>query len=186
MHCTSRMKGFTGKLLLAAAFLVVVAPSVVFGQSSGSTDATATILAQITITQEADITFGNVVPGDTTMADPSVNADAGIFRMTGAASAPVTIAIILPTHLDEDGVGTDQLIVEFSATDAQYDITGGVVMPADGNGAAFDPKVVLTGQSLSVGGEMDIYMGGKIRARQTQTAGAYTGTVLMTVWYAGS
>jgi len=186
MHCTSRMKGFSNKLLLAAAVLIMVAPSVVLGQSSGTTDATATILAQIAIVQEQNILFGNIVPGDTSMVDPTVNAEAGIFRMTGAASAPITIAMMLPTHLDEDGAGTDQLLIEFSATDAQYDITGGAVMPADGNGTAFDPKSVLVGQSLSVTGEMDIYMGGKIRARQTQTAGGYTGTVLMTVWYAGS
>lgn len=186
MYCTSRMKGFSRNLLLAAVVLVMVAPSVVFGQSSGTTDATATILAQITIVQEQDIVFGNVVPGDTAMADPEVNAEAGIFRMTGAASAPITVAMILPTHLDEDGVGTDQLIIEFGATDAQWDITGGAVMPVDGNGTAFDPKSVLAGQSLSVTGEMDIYLGGKIRARQTQTAGDYTGTVLLTAWYAGS
>jgi len=139
------MKGYSSKLLLAAAVLVVVVPSMAFGQTSGTTDATATILAQITITQEQDITFGNVVPGDTAIADPETDAQAGIFRMTGAASAPVTVAMILPTYLEEDGVGTDELIVEFSATDAEWDITGGVVMPSDGNGTAFDPKTVLTG-----------------------------------------
>ncbi len=186
MYCTSRMKGYSSKLLLAAAVMIMVAPSVVFGQSSGTTDATATILAQIAIVQEQDIVFGNVVPGDTSIADVADNAEAGIFRMTGAASAPVTVAMILPAFLEEDGVGTDELIIEFAATDAQYDLTGGVVMPADGNGVAFDPSAVLLGQSLSGTGEMDIYLGGKIRARQSQTAGAYTGTVLMTVWYAGS
>ena len=185
MHCTSRMKGFSSNLLLAALVLVLVVPSAVFSQSSGTTDATATILAQITITQEQNILFGNVVPGDTAMVDPTSNAEAGIFRMTGAASAPVTVSMILPTHLDEDA-GTDQLIIEFGATDGQYDLAGGATMPADLNGVAFDPKTVLTGQSLSATGEMDIYLGGKLRARQSQTAGSYTGTVLMTVWYAGS
>jgi spore coat protein U-like protein len=185
MNGTSRMKLLSRFLPVFVALLVVAGGSTVFGQASTTTDATATVLPQLTIVQEQDLAFGNVLPGDSAEVDVTADdAAVGIVRISGQATENVTVAIMLPTHLDED-VGTDKLVVEFSATDGAWDDTGGPSVPTDLTHTVYDPNTVLD-QPFGAAGDMDIFIGGKIRARNAQTAGAYTGTIMVIAWYAGS
>ena len=186
MNGTSRMKLFWRFLPVLVALIVLSGGSSVWAQASASTDATATVLPQLTIVQEQDLGFGNILPGDTVMVDVTTDdAAVGIMRITGQANANVTIAIMLPTHLDEDGAGTDKLIVEFAATDGAYDRTGGASVPTDLTHTVYDPNTVLD-NTFGAAGDIDIFLGGKLRARNAQTAGGYTGAILVIAWYAGS
>ena len=185
MNGTSRMKLLSRFLPVFVALVVLAGGSSVWAQASASADATANVLPQLTVAQEQDLAFGDVLPGDSAEVDvTSDDASVGIVRITGQATENVTVAIMLPTHLDED-VGTDKLVVEFAATDGAYDATGGASVPTDLTHVVYDPNTVLD-QPFGAAGDLDIFLGGKIRARNAQTAGSYTGTILVIAWYAGS
>ncbi len=184
MNRTSGMKQRTLVLLIMSAVVLLAGTSVVNGQASGSNDATTNILAQVTVTGEQDLVFADIVPGDTGMvAVATADGNVGIWRIDGAATQPLTVALLLPTYLEE--VGGDKLIVEFAATDAAYINTAGNPVPTDGGHTIWDPTGVLD-QASGAAGDLDIFLGGKIRARNAQTAGAYTATVVLTCWYAGN
>lgn len=189
MNGTSRMKLSAARgwfLPVFAALLILAGGSSVFAQASATTDALANVLPQLTVVQEQDLDFGDVLPGDSAMVDVTTDdASVGIVRISGQATEAVTVAIMLPTHLNEDGVGTDKLVVEFVATDGAWDPTGGASVPTDLTHTVYDPNTVLD-QSFGAAGDLDIFLGGKVRARNAQTAGGYTGTVLVIAWYAGS
>ncbi len=184
MNRTSGMKQRTLVLLIMSAVVLLAGTSVVKAQASGSNDAVTNILAQVAVVGEQDLTFADIVPGDTGMvAVATADAAVGIWRITGAATQPLTVALLLPTYLEE--VGGDKLIVEFAATDAAHVNTGGAVLPTDGGHTIYDPNSVLE-QATGAAGDLDIFLGGKIRARNAQTAGAYSGTIILTCWYAGN
>ncbi|MBD3258688.1 DUF4402 domain-containing protein [candidate division GN15 bacterium] len=186
MNGTSRMKLLSRFLPVFAALLIIAGGSTAWAQASATADATANVLPQLTVAQEQDLAFGDVLPGDSAMVDVAADdASVGIVRISGQATENVTVALMLPTHLDEDGGGGDKLVIEFAATDGAWDATGGASVPSDLTHTVYDPNTVLD-QPFGGAGDLDIFLGGKVRARNAQTAGAYTGTVMVIAWYAGS
>ena len=157
MNGTSRMKLRSRFLPVFVALVVLAGGSSVWAQASATADATANVLPQLTVAQEQDLAFGDVLPGDSAEVDvANDDASVGIIRITGQATENVTVAIMLPTHLDEDGVGTDKLVVEFSATDGAWDATGGASVPTDLTHTVYDPNTVLD-HATGAAGDLDIF-----------------------------
>lgn len=158
-------------------------------QDVANGQATATVLASLTVTAVKDLVFGTVLQG---VQKPVSNlaADAGIFSITGAASAGVSFYMVLPEYVSLTG-DSDRMTISFTATDANIDTTG--LSAADptaflaANGYADDnPRNLSSTNFENPAATIYLYMGGKVTPTVDQTAGAYTGDLLLTVSYDGT
>jgi hypothetical protein len=142
------------------------------GQNSASINATATVLAAITVAAGNDLQFGNVTPGaNKTIA--IADAGAGRFDVTKAANTGVTLSFTLPANLTSGG---DNLPIGTW--------TGGWNTAQTPAGAtAFTPSVGGTNTAVTAGTDVYVYVGATVSPAAAQAAGSYTGLVTMSVVY---
>lgn len=166
------MKHLTTPLVLAA---LLTLPAMAHAQSA-SIQASANVVAQLTVTQGNNLDFGDVLPGFGAQVDISENpASAGTFTLSGASGYEVNLSFDLPSVLTN---GTNQLTISFGADDAGYGPNGSTVTQT------FDPAV---GADTNLGGtEMTVFIGGSVNATADQAPGEYTGTIQLNVEYTGN
>ena len=79
------------------------------------------------------------------------------------------------------------MVIAFADTDAAYDDTQPVLpQPASGTSTTYNPHQSQTLTLDAVGGNMAIFLGGTVRPSVDQTAGSYSGDIVITVAYNGS
>ena len=185
----SNPRGFSSWLITAVLIISILflftgstmAQDVAVGQ------ATATVLATLSATATAALAFGNVYQGVATTIANS-NASAGIFTITGAASAGIALFLALPSYVALSD-GSDRMTISFSSTDASVDSLGGGDPTAMVGGAGWqntNPHNFPGATVIGSGGTTNIYLGGKVLPTIDQTAGAYTGDIILTVAYTGN
>jgi spore coat protein U-like protein len=164
--------------LLASLFVMACGIQSVKAQTASATQsatANATIITPISITNVADLNFGNIVAGTgagtvtvattgnrTSTGDvilPSATlgtVNAAEFKVTGLADA--TYAITLPTSIDisETG-GTTMTVTDFTSNPS--------------------------GTGTLAGGTQTLSVGAMLNVKANQAAGNYTGTFNVTVAY---
>lgn len=153
----------------------------VSAQESATIHATATVLSALTVTGTHDLAFGNVTPGTPVTVDKAAVGSAGEFTIVGSPAAEMTLDFTLPDSL-RTGAG-DAMDVVFAATDASYDdgTGGGQVAPS----AVINPLITET-TNIGPGGDMTIWIGGRVEPTVAQTGGAYSGTITLTVTLTGN
>ncbi len=166
------------KNILSALMMIAIASSVAVAQTAGTgtAAANATVVAAMTVTPTA-MEFGELVSNQTKTiaADSSAAAK---FEVTGAAtSASVNFNIAFPASLT--GPGTDMTT---SAFGARYNLT------ADNNAAAtaFSGSTATINQDITTDGTSTsfwVYSGMAVTAGAAQTAGSYTGNIVLTLAY---
>jgi len=157
--------------------LLALAPQVVEAQvgqgDNASIQATATVLAQLTVTGQDPLEFGQVLPGiPSTVAagDPA----AGRFLVSGAGSNTVQLSFDLPDELNgPEGAG---LPISFASDAAGYGSASGT--PS----GTFDPNDNSHDQSL-VDGDLYVFIGGTVTPATEQAQGSYTGSITLNVAY---
>lgn len=171
--------------LVVALVALVAAPATAQDVATGS--ATATVLTALAVSSVAALAFGNVYQGVTETIANS-NASAGIYAITGQGSAGIAIYMALPDFVALSD-GSDRMTIAFSSTDASVDSLGGADPTGMVAGAGWqntDPHNFPSATLIGSGGTTNIYLGGKVLPTVDQTAGAYTGDVVLTVAYNGS
>lgn len=165
-------------LILATAALAFVAlPSLAEAQASASIQAEATVLAPISVANEQDLQFGDVIPGFPTTVAPG-DPDAGRFQVGGSGALEVTLDFgALPTELDHT-TSASTLPLSFGAG------SGGVGPTALAVGSTFDPSSTFTSNLSS--GALFVFIGGTVSPVVAQEAGTYDGTITLTVAYTGN
>ncbi len=185
----SKYSGTAPKLTALAAALValVLGPAMVMAQDVANGSATATVLTALSVTATAPLAFGNVLQGVPKTVSKAA-AEAGIFTIGGAANAGIAMYMQLPDYVVLAD-GSDRMVIAFAVTDANVDTTGGgdptAFVAADGY-ADQDPHNLPSGANLSDAGAANIYLGGRVNPTVDQTAGAYSGEIVLTVAYNGS
>jgi hypothetical protein len=163
-------------ITVAAAALLAL-PALADAQASESVLAQATVLSPITVTADANLVFGEVLPGVPSTVAPA-DAGAGAFEITGADTEEVSLSFgTLPAVLDHTGASTATLPLSFGAGSAGFG-TGGTISTTFDPGAS--QTVTLDGTPLSV------FIGGTVSPAVTQEAGAYENTITLSVAYTGS
>jgi hypothetical protein len=182
----SNYKILSGLLILLLVVLVG-GPSTINAEAVVVGTATATILAALTVTADQSLIFGtDVLQGVPRTIANNVNASSAIFRIAGNGGSDVWASLTLPTYMSHTTSSSDRMDIYFSATDGAYDLTdGGAALPADGTSTNYNPWT-STSQTLSLGGDMAIFLGGTIRPKVNQTAGAYSADIILTVAYIGT
>lgn len=121
---------------------------------------------------ERALSFGVVFPGVPVRILRTDPVGSGEFSIRGEKLLPVLMQFSLPASLA--GPLGAAMPLTFGAGDAGYSTT------TIGAQVGFDPNVGGTGQ-LSKNGQGSVFLGGTARPTAGQTAGAYTGVVVLTV-----
>ncbi len=176
------------KIILFVVLAAVLAvPSAVNSQDVATGSATATVLTALAVSSSAALVFGNIYQGVATTIANS-NAAAGIYAITGQGSAGIAIYMALPEYVALAD-GSDRMTIAFSTTDASVDSLGGADPTAMVGGAGWqntNPHSFPSATVIGSGGTTNIYLGGKVIPTIDQTAGAYTGDIVLTVAYNGN
>jgi hypothetical protein len=165
------MRTITRVLAGLAVVASLAAASVQAQSQSGSVNALAQVQQPINVVGAVDLDFGNVFPGVSKSIGVAA-ATAGRFDVTGQASAPVLISFVLPVNLTGPGnlpIGT---------WTGHHNTANSPV-----GGTNFTPSVATTNSALSGLGALFVFVGATVTPAANQPAGAYSGTVQMTVTY---
>ena len=124
-----------------------------------------------------NLSFGIVIPGIPTQTLRTDPVGSGQFTLRGEKNAQVQLQFTLPTSMSGPSGATMPL--SFGATDGGFSASESIASQA-----VFDPRASALGR-LSKNGRASIFLGGTAVPGPTQTAGAYTGTITLTVSYTG-
>ncbi len=180
-------KSTQGLTVLIAALVIMVCAPMAQAQDIANGSATATVLAALTVTA-GTLVFGSVYQG-VSKAITNDNAAAGVFSITGASGAGVSMYMQLPDYVSITG-DSDRMVISFSATDCNIDTAG--VSSGDptaflaANGYADDNPHNLPTTNFDAASSIEIFLGGTVLPTIDQTAGAYTGDIILTVAYDGT
>lgn len=164
----SRFQRLAGLIVGALAMTALPAQA----QNNASASITATVQQPITVTKNADLSFGNVFPG----VDKSVAvtaAGAAKFTVAGQASTPVNLTFSLPATITSGG--NNLTLASWTGHHSTLDVTTG--------GTTFTPSASATSATLSLTGALYVYVGATAQPTTTQAAGSYSGSMTMTVVY---
>jgi len=187
MQFNSRMKHLSGLVILIALSAIIFSPSVSNAQDVAVGQATATVLAVLSVSATHDLAFGDVLQGVPTAADKTSVTNAGVFQISGAGGMEVSMYLQLPDYL-WNSTNTDRLVIAFSSTDADLDSTAAGTPAAHGGGAIVDqdphnlPDTPLGGADNI----LQIYLGGTVYPTVDQRADAYAADIVLTVAYTGN
>lgn len=180
-----KLNGMKLGTVLAVVAILVALPSIAVSQDVTTGSATATVQTALAVSATAALVFGNVYQGVTKAVD-EVNANAGVFTITGQADAGISLYMQLPDYL-ATATGDDRMVISFGTTDAAIDSTANVDPTSFGTGwAAQDPHNLPAANIGAATSQTAVFLGGKVNPSVDQTAGAYTGDIILTVAYDGS
>ena len=150
--------------------------------ASDTAQASGTVIEPIAIVKSADLSFGEFAPGaggTVTVSTSGARTNSGVilstigsaptaarFDVTGEADATYSISITADAALSDGAAGT-MTLATFS------DFTGADATSGD---------VQLGGGTLTAGAQ-SIYVGGTLTVGASQTAGTYTGDIVVNVEY---
>lgn len=171
---------FSFSLLRAGVVFMSVIPAVSFG-ADATTQSSATVIQPIAITKVVDLVFGDFAPGaggtvtvstsgartagGTILSTAGNTPTAAKFDVTGNADSTYAISLNAAANLT-DAVSTETMaLAVFSDLDA---------------GGATSGQV--TAGTLTSGAQ-SIYLGGELTVGAAQSAGTYTGDIIVTVEY---
>lgn len=175
------------KPIVAAAMIMVLAVGSAQGQDVANGQATANVLAALSVTASQALQFGNVYQGVAKTQDQTDDALSGIFDIVGAGSAGISIYLTLPQYMALAD-GSDRMTIAFGTTDATVDtmnVAPSTVIAANG-WVDVDPNNLPGGLVVGQGGQTNLYLGGKVIPAVDQAAGAYTGDIICNVAYDGT
>jgi hypothetical protein len=187
-------KSFRPAWIIRTTVITVVAaalaiPSMVTAQDVAVGSVTATIQTALTVTATSPLAFGTTYQGIPVVIARTV-AEAGVFTISGQANAGISCYLQMPEYISIAG-DSDRMVIAFSTTDCTVD-TALAASPGDPTGAGIDgyvgidPYNLPDGINLSDAGFCGVYIGGKIIPTVDQTAGSYTGSIVLTVAYTGT
>jgi len=161
-------------LQLTLVLLITAGLTSIANAQSADINASADVQAPISVTGESDLTFGNIIQGNSkTVGYHETNA--GRFLVTGTGSSNVSISFsALPSNLT-DGSGNNLPITYDTAWDDATSVTsgGGTTFTAS-SGDSFN---------LPTDGDFSVFVGGTADASASPPAGNYEGTITLTASY---
>jgi len=149
--------------------------------------ATANVQATLAVLASQNLQFGNMFQGVAKSIGNNVDAFSGIFNITGAPSAGLTISMVMPDYMALAD-GSDRMTIAFSPTDSTVDTnntTPSTVAAGDG-WQNVNPRNVPAAVVIGSGGQTNIYIGGRAIPAVNQKAGAYSGDLIVSVAYDGT
>jgi hypothetical protein len=124
------------------------------------------------------LTFGTIWSGQPAHVSALDPVRSGQIELRGIRLTEVQITFTLPAALA--GPSGAQLPLTFGSGDGAMSASGTI-----GSATPFDPRSPVTGQ-LSGNGRLSLYLGATAQPALRQPAGAYSGTITVTIAYTGT
>jgi len=159
------------KVTIIALALLTAGAVTTQAQNNASINVSAAVQQPVVVLAGNNLTFGNVFPG-VPKAIALGSASAGRFDVTGQASAPVSMTFVVPSNLT---FGANNLPIA-----SWVGSWNGINDPA---GSGFTPSAGATAATFSGSGALFVFVAATVTPSVSQVAGAYVGTVQMTVTY---
>jgi hypothetical protein len=131
------------------------------------------VSAQLTVTGLRNLAFGPVIQGIASTVTPNDPVKSGQFEFITPLGSQVRIQFTLPTRLN--GPSGGRLTIAFGTTDAIALGQGPTSVPV-----TFNPNTAQTFNIVS-SNRIWVFLGGRVTPTATQTTGAYTNTVTLTI-----
>jgi hypothetical protein len=160
------------KVAVAVAAAVSLTAAAAEAQS-GNITATASVQQAINVSGAATLDFGSVLPGIPVSVDPSLDATAGRFDLTGVASQNVNLSFVLPANLSSGGN-----LLPIGSWDGCHNATA-----TQAGCTSFTPSAGNTATVFSGAGALSVYVGATVSPSGLQPAGIYTGTITLNAAY---
>jgi hypothetical protein len=158
--------------MIRFAALLLFTPVIAYAQNSANASVTADVQTPITVTKTADLAFGSVYPGiNKTIA--VTDAAAAQFTVAGQASANINVTFTLPTTIASGGN-----TLPIASWTGRHNTTN-----SSASGTDFTPSSTATSTALPGGGSLYFFIGATAQPAANQAAGAYSGSMTMTVVY---
>lgn len=183
MNFSARMKLASGLIAAIAVLAILSGPAAVQAQDVAVGQATATVLAVLTVTAAQDLAFGDVLQGVPTSVSHDDDASTGIFRISGEAGKQVDAYMQLPDYVALAD-GSDRMVISFSSTDGEYNDAAAAA--PSGAGTECDPHNIPTLTLSALAGDQALFLGGTVFPTVDQTNGSYSADIVLTVAYNGS
>lgn len=158
--------------MLVAGVLGVGGARSASAQQSANANVTADVQQPIAVTKTHDLVFGTVFPG-LNKAIAVTDAAAASFSIAGQANANVNMTFTLPATIAFNG--NTMPIANWTARSNST--------ASSASGTDFTPSASATSASLSGSGALHVFVGATAQPSVSQVAGAYSGTVTLTVVY---
>ena len=175
------------KLMGLIVLSLLVVPSVAMSQDAANGTATATVQTVLAVTATTNLIFPIVYQGVATTMGVANDDSTAEFTITGQGSAGINLTLGLPEYLALAD-GSDRMTISFANTDAVVDstvATPSTVVGGDG-WVAQDPRNLPAATVIGSAGQTNVYLGGKVTPSVNQSAGAYTGDIILSVAYNGT
>lgn len=169
------------RVVRAVLAVALVTPAVARAQSAQTGARVDITTSALTIGNQADVRFGNVVPGVPTTINPRTSANAGQFQVNGTRNAEIAITMTLPTQLS---TGFWTMPITFGATSGCWRR-----QPGQAGCTFWNPSTVLVRRIRNQAPPNDhffVWVGGTVAPSPTQHTGVYLGTVGISVVYTGN
>ncbi len=157
----------------AALAALLVFPALVQAQSA-TVAATATVVTPLVVTGTAGLAFGNAFQGVNKTVLFS-DATSGRFSITGFGASQVAMTFTLPTNL---AAGASNLPID------SWDIRSNSTNVTAGATALTVTSGVPVNGNLTAG-NLFLFVGGRVLPAVAQTAGSYTGNIVLAAAYTG-
>lgn len=163
--------------LIAIAILTAGFATTSYGQATATATATATIITPISITKNADMSFGNIAVSAST-GGTVVLAPAGTRTSTSGVTLPATVGTVTAAAFTVNGSGSSTYAITLPSTATLTRASGSETMTA----GTFTSNPSATGALSS--GTQDIAVGATLTVAAGQVPGVYTsGNFNVTVNY---
>ena len=129
----------------------------------------------LTVTGVRGVNFGAVLPGVPRVVLRTDPANSGQFDIRGPKGGPVLLSFVLPLNMT--GPAGALMPIVFGSSDAGFSATQNI-----GSQVGFDPRQPTT-VIFPNNGNVSVFVGATANPRSNQRAGAYTGTIILTVTY---
>jgi len=152
--------------------LLLIGTAPLQGQTSASANVTASVSQPLSVSATNGLAFGTLFPGNSKTIAVS-DAGAAAFSISGAAGGNVSMTFTIPTTITSGGNS-----LSIDSWTARRNTTNNA-----GAGTDFTPSAVATQTALSGTGNLYVFVGATAHPGVSQVAGAYTGTLSLTVVY---
>ena len=157
---------------ITALCLGQIVASTAQAQNSANANVTADVQQPIVVTKTADLVFGAVYPG-MNKAIAVTDGGAAKFSVAGQASANIDITFTLPATIASGGN-----TLPIASWTGLHNTTN-----SSASGTSFTPSATATSAAIPAGGTLYVFVGATAQPASNQAAGAYSGTMTMTVVY---
>ena len=160
------------QVLRLASVLGLAPVALAHAQNSANANVTADVQAPLVVTKTADLVFGAVFPGSN-KAIAVTDGGAAKFTVAGQASANVNITFTLPATIASGGN-----TLPIASWTGLHNTTN-----SSASGTSFTPSASATSAAIPGAGTLYVFVGATAQPAANQAAGAYSGSMTMTVVY---